>query len=692
MSPGAYYISDEKQLVVFWLVQEEFGVDIENVKEIVRLPDITPIPRSPEYVAGICNLRGNVLPVIDTRLRFSLNSEESTDHSRLLVVESGGVQTSLMVDSVREVMRMQNLQEEPPPAACRGVDRQFLSSVVKVDQGERLVLKLDLSEVLSIDLRDGTTQNAGREQFGAEGIQETGAEKGAIEEEQLVSFKVAGDEYAFDIDKVREIINLAEVTAVPNVPDYVKGLLTIRNHLLPIIDLRELLGLPNMVAERHAILDRAVAEHREWGENLQHVLEAGSHFTGDLNPRETPFGVWLEGYNTASAEIENMIKRLKKRRGDLYASAARVLEMRQAASREEVLTFFKETTLPLMEIVFDTLAKFKRVMDQHILEDQRALVVESGAMSIGYLVDWVDEVLRIPRSVIDTTPVMASSDRKEIKAVAKMNKGERLIMIMDESALVSHETSQMISDQLRKEGTETGESSQEKAEKSLAQQSMDEEQLVTFTINNEEYGVRIMQVHEINRISDITVVPRAPYFVDGMTSLRGNVVPVLNIRKLFALEDREIDDRTRIIIVDIGGNKTGLRVDKVNEVLRLNKQDIVQTPNIVISEGANAYMEGVCKIDEGKRIVVLLNVGKILDEDELSKLREVVDGPDSGFSGESSRFETKTTSAGEESKKLETPDKGLSAPEPATLPLEEDVAPKPRKLEPPGGKKLEIAE
>ncbi len=266
------------------------------------------------------------------------------------------------------------------------------------------------------------------------------------------------------------------MTTVPNYPEYIKGLLTIRNHLLPIIDLRELLDLPNMMAERHAILDGAVAEHREWGENLQHVLEAGSHFTGDLNPRETPFGVWLEGYNTASAEIENMIKRLKKLRGDLYASAARVLEMRQA-SREEALTLFKETTRPFMEIVFDTLAKFKRVMDQHILEDQRALVVESGAMSIGYLVDWVDEVLRIPQSVIDATPAMASSDRKEIKAVAKLNKGERLIMIMDESALVSHETSQMISDQLRKEGAETGETSREKAEKSLAQQSMDEEQL-----------------------------------------------------------------------------------------------------------------------------------------------------------------------------------------------------------------------
>jgi len=65
-APAPEFQSDERQLVVFRLLEEEFGVEIENVKEIVRLPDITPIPRSPDYVAGICNLRGNVLPVIDT--------------------------------------------------------------------------------------------------------------------------------------------------------------------------------------------------------------------------------------------------------------------------------------------------------------------------------------------------------------------------------------------------------------------------------------------------------------------------------------------------------------------------------------------------------------------------------------------------------------------------------------------------
>ena len=257
----------------------------------------------------------------------------------------------------------------------------------------------------------------------------------------------------------------------------------------------------------------------------------------------------------------------------------------------------------------------------HITEDQRALVVETDTMTIGYLVDGVDEVLRIPTSVIDKTPAMASSDRKELKAVAKLEDGDRLIMIMDESALVSAETSRMLKDIKKKTGSQETEAEEDR--KSLAQRSLDEEQLVTFGIDGEEYGIRIMQVQEINRISDIVSVPRAPYFVEGMTNLRGSVIPVIDIRKLFGLSEREMDDRTRIIIVDIDGARTGLRVDRVNEVLRLDKKDIDITPSIVTTAGVNHFMEGVCKIDNGKRMVMLLNVEKILSEDELKTLSAI---------------------------------------------------------------------
>jgi purine-binding chemotaxis protein CheW len=132
-----------------------------------------------------------------------------------------------------------------------------------------------------------------------------------------------------------------------------------------------------------------------------------------------------------------------------------------------------------------------------------------------------------------------------------------------------------------------------------------------------------MQVQEINRVSEITHVPRAPHFIDGMTNLRGNVVPVINVRELFGLEEKPADDRTRIIIVDINGSRTGLRVDQVNEVLRLSSQDIEETPAIVTKDISKRLMQGVCKIDSGKRMIVLLNISEILDQKELENLKDV---------------------------------------------------------------------
>ncbi len=608
--------SDEGQLVVFRLFEEEFGVEIGKVKEIVRLPDIIPIPRSPDYVSGICNLRGNVLPVIDTRTRFSMKQQEATDHTRLLVLDSGGSQTSLIVDSVREVMRMSYSHVEPPPAVCKGVDREFLSGIVKVDNGNRLILMLNLNEVLSVDM-DGSGVKDETSGTGESKNTKLKEDK-ATEEQQLVSFRVAGDEYGFDIAKVREILRLSDITSVPNVPSYVKGLFTIRNHLLPILDLREMLGLPTLISDRHEVIDKAVKEHSEWVENLQHVLNAGTHFTGILNAKETSFGIWLESYKTSSIELEAIVKRLKKARANLYGAGSRVLDMR-TEDKISAISLFNEKIPPILSIILDILSQFKDSVSRHILEDQRALVVESDTMTIGYLVDWVDEVIRVPHSVIDETPFIASSDRKELKAVAKLEKGDRLIMIMDESALVSRETTRLLSDMKSRAGDKGD------AKKTLAQQSIDEVQLVTFSINTEEYGIRIMQVQEINRISEITGVPRSPYFIDGMTNLRGNVIPVISIRKLFGLKDKPVDDRTRIIIVDLGGNKTGLRVDQVNEVLRLERRDIEKTPSAVTLGGANLYMQGVCKINNGKRIVILLNVEKILNEEELRHLGKITE-------------------------------------------------------------------
>lgn len=353
-------------------------------------------------------------------------------------------------------------------------------------------------------------------------------------------------------------------------------------------------------------------------ENVRNALKAGIH-SAVSDFRKAAFGKWLESYTTSSIEIEAALKRLKRVRTDFFDAATRAFEAR-AASRKETQADLEEIETH-SRVMLDVLAEFRNAIEVYTSEDQRIMVVDADEMSIGYLVDCVDEVIRIPKSIIDETPLLASSARRELRGVAKLNEGERLIMIMDESALVGKETSRVLSK--LNSGASSSEEDGDMQEKSLAQQSMSEEQLVTFSINREEYGIRIMQVQEINRLTEITNVPRAPYFIDGMTNLRGNVIPVINVRELFGLENKEADDRTRIIIVDIAGNKTGLRVDQVNEVLRLSKHDIESTPSIITSGKSNRYMDGVCKLDGGKRMVMLLDVEQVLDQSELQSMNSI---------------------------------------------------------------------
>ena len=138
---------DVLQIITFKVGKEEFSVSIHKVQEIIRITDITSIPNSPPFVDGIINLRGNVIPVIDSRKRFGLPEAERTDASRVIVVESGAKIVGLIVDSVTEVLQLPKNTVEPPPDIVGGVDSDYIDGVGKYD--ERLVILLNLEKVLN---------------------------------------------------------------------------------------------------------------------------------------------------------------------------------------------------------------------------------------------------------------------------------------------------------------------------------------------------------------------------------------------------------------------------------------------------------------------------------------------------------------------------------------------------------------
>ena len=136
----------ERQLVVFDLATEAYGVDIGAVREIIRMQTITRMPRTPDYVVGVINLRGKVTPVVDLRKRFGLDEGEDGLDKRIIVVDTGERSMGFVVDAVSEVLRIPNASVEPPSSVVMGVDSDYMVGIVKLP--DRLISLLDLDRVL----------------------------------------------------------------------------------------------------------------------------------------------------------------------------------------------------------------------------------------------------------------------------------------------------------------------------------------------------------------------------------------------------------------------------------------------------------------------------------------------------------------------------------------------------------------
>ena len=136
----------EAQLVAFKLGGEEYGIEISQVREIIRRREITPIPRQPSYVEGVLNVRGTIIPVVNLKKRFGLTGEISK-HPHTIIVESGDGLVGLLVEAVSEVLRVPADHIHPPPSVTTGVDSEYLRGICRI--GERLLIYLDVKKVVT---------------------------------------------------------------------------------------------------------------------------------------------------------------------------------------------------------------------------------------------------------------------------------------------------------------------------------------------------------------------------------------------------------------------------------------------------------------------------------------------------------------------------------------------------------------
>jgi purine-binding chemotaxis protein CheW len=143
------------------------------------------------------------------------------------------------------------------------------------------------------------------------------------------------------------------------------------------------------------------------------------------------------------------------------------------------------------------------------------------------------------------------------------------------------------------------------------------EQWVTFYLDNEKYGIKVMQVQEVLRVSEIAPVPGAPDYVLGIINLRGNVVTVIDTRKRFGLPEHELSDDTRIVIIEAENQVVGILVDSVAEVVDLLPDSIETAPNVGNDESSK-YIQGVSSLEND--LLILIDVFKLLSDDEWSEV------------------------------------------------------------------------
>jgi purine-binding chemotaxis protein CheW len=490
------------QLVTFLVGEENFGINIENVQEIVKVPEITRIPRSPSYVKGITNLRGEIFPVIDTHVRFNFQPKVISKGSRLIVVNFAGRITGLIVDRINEVVRLGKDQIEPPPHLIKGITEEYLKGVVNLvspdEENEYLLMVLNLDSFCKINIVEEE-----RYSFLKETSEQT-SEK--VEEIELVSFTLSDEEYAINISGVKEIIRPADMVKIPNSPDYVKGLISHRERLLPVIDLK--------------------------------------------------------------------------------------------------IKFKSKTTEPN--------------------DSSRIIIIDIQNILIGLFVDSVKGIIKIPKFIIEPPPNMiAETESDELFGIAKLNAGRRLVMLIDLEKIFSYDDLKKLEESSAENKNNVSVNGERSA--ALAQNNLDdEENLIVFRLNKEEFCIYISQVMEINRIQTITKLPNAPDFVHGVLNLRGKIIPVISLRKRFNMENVQESEEylynARIIVVNTSGKESGLMVDGVSEVVRIDKRSVEPIPEVVKSSISTEYMAGIVRIQAKNRILILMDLEKILTEAEAKEL------------------------------------------------------------------------
>jgi len=485
---GETFLSN--QFVTFALEGEVFALNMAPVQEIIRVPEIVKVPKSSSSLMGLANLRGKVLPVVNLRKVFGLTDKSLDEANRVIVVDLGQI-LGFLVDNVYSVIEVEETKIESAEDIQSIVKSDFLKGVIKDVGRFKMLMMLDLEKVVEKEFSQAIqTSSQEYEVRSFEKTEEEEAIKEAKEERQFVSFLVAGEEYAIPIESVQEIVSVPEhITKVPNSESTILGIMNLRNKVLPLASLRRLFGFPEEnLTEQSRIVVLSLGELSVGivVDNVREVLRVPEALIEPVPPiivqDETNFEITEicrlnDGKRLVSIiSVPNLFKH--KDIKEVLSSMEEKKELEETKEEmleeEEQFVIFKlenqEYAVPIENVqeivrvpeeltrvpktpdfvegvinlrgsvlpVIDLRKRFdlpEKQRDDH----QRILVFVFDNVSIGFIVDSVSEVLKIPKSVIQKSPEILGERTKIFPRVANLEKQKRIIQIIEPREILNKE-------------------------------------------------------------------------------------------------------------------------------------------------------------------------------------------------------------------------------------------------------------
>ncbi len=477
-----------RRFLTFRLDDAVYALHAADVREVVRVPALARMPQSPPGLLGLANLRGTVLPVASLRGLLGRPAGDPAKATQRAIVLTGSAPVAVQVDAVDALVSVPADAVETLQAHLAAAPGEQVTGAFRTGPGQAVAKILDMEALLRtafVARARNSHAPAGRAD-----APEKGAGQEAAPRQVLVTFAIAGQEYAFALSEVREIVPLpADVAVIPRSEDLLLGITSVRETLLPLLSLRGLLGFPPA---------------------------AGG--TGH----------------------------------------------------------------------------------------EKVVITLVGGVLVGLVVDAIRSILAVDPALVEPAPAVLaarSGGEARISAIYRGEGGRRLVSILTPALIFREDVMQRLSQDL------------EPAAAPAPAPVADEVPLLVFRLGDDEFGLPIAAVSEVAPLpAQITRLPKAPKFLEGVINLRGEVLPVVDQRRRFDMPKLAGATNRRLIVVRTAQHRAGLIVDGVSQVLRVLTTDIAPAPDL--SGEAARLVNGVVNLAAAGRMILLLDPAELLSRSE----------------------------------------------------------------------------